>query len=58
MKNLRLIQHGFASLPATIKERFFRADSASYDQEVLAGSPTRTDRMVQQASSASASAPT
>jgi hypothetical protein len=35
MKNLRLIQHGFASLPATIKERFFRADSASYDQEVL-----------------------
>jgi len=35
MENLRLIQHGFASLPATIKERFFRADSASYDQAVL-----------------------
>jgi Transposase DDE domain group 1 len=35
MENLRLIQHGFASLPSTIKERFFRADSACYDQSVL-----------------------
>jgi hypothetical protein len=35
MDNLRLIQHGFASLPETIKERFFRSDSACYDQKVL-----------------------
>jgi hypothetical protein len=35
MENLRLIQHGFASLPSTIKERFFRADSACYEQRVL-----------------------
>ena len=35
MENLRLIQHGFASLPSTIKERFFRADSACYEQKVL-----------------------
>jgi len=33
--NLRLIQRGFASLPSTIKERFFRADSACYTQTVL-----------------------
>jgi hypothetical protein len=35
MENLRLIQRGFASLPSTITERFFRADSAAYDQSVL-----------------------
>jgi hypothetical protein len=35
MENLPLIQHGFASLPPTIQEFFFRADSASYDQAVL-----------------------
>jgi hypothetical protein len=35
MENLRLIQHGFASLPGAIKERFFRSDSACYDQAVL-----------------------
>jgi len=35
METLRLVQHGFASLPSTIRERFFRADSASYDQAVL-----------------------
>ena len=35
MENLPLIQHGFASLPPTIQELFFRADSATYDQAVL-----------------------
>jgi hypothetical protein len=28
MSNLRLIQRGFAALPSTVVERFFRADSA------------------------------
>jgi hypothetical protein len=35
MDNLRLIQRGFASLPATVKEYYFRADSACYDERVL-----------------------
>jgi hypothetical protein len=35
MENLRLIQHGFASLPSSIQERYFRADSAAYEQDVL-----------------------
>jgi hypothetical protein len=35
MANLRLIQRGFASLPATVREYYFRADSASYDERVL-----------------------
>jgi hypothetical protein len=35
MENLRLIARGFASLPATITEYAFRADSACYDEDVL-----------------------
>ena len=35
MDNLRLIQRGFASLPATVTEYYFRADSACYDERVL-----------------------
>jgi hypothetical protein len=35
MENLRLIQRGFASLPATVTEYGFRSDSACYDEEVL-----------------------
>jgi hypothetical protein len=35
MDNLPLIGRAFASLPATIVERFFRADSACYEQSVL-----------------------
>ena len=35
MDNLRLIQRGFANLPATVREYYFRADSASYDERVL-----------------------
>ena len=35
MDNLRLIQRGFASLPATVTEYSFRADSACYDERVL-----------------------
>jgi hypothetical protein len=35
MDNLRLIQRGFASLPASVKERFLRGDSALYEQSVL-----------------------
>lgn len=35
MENLRLIERGFASLPATVTEYGFRADSACYDEEVL-----------------------
>jgi hypothetical protein len=30
MENLRLIQRAFASLPSTVRERYFRADSACY----------------------------
>lgn len=35
MKNLPLIRRGFESLPGWVTERFFRADSACYDHEVL-----------------------
>jgi len=35
MENLRLIQRAFSSMPSTVKERYFRADSACYDEEVL-----------------------
>jgi hypothetical protein len=35
MDNLPLIQTAFSSLPATITQRFFRADSACYDARVL-----------------------
>ena len=34
-ENLPLIQRGFASLPATVTEYAFRADSAGYDERVL-----------------------
>jgi hypothetical protein len=33
--NLPLIKRSFDSLPVTVKEKFFRADSACYDQAVL-----------------------
>jgi Transposase DDE domain group 1 len=35
MENLRLIRRGFASLPDWVTERYFRADSACYDEDVL-----------------------
>ena len=35
MENLRLIQRGFRSLPDGIEERYFRADSACYDEQIL-----------------------
>ncbi len=35
MDNLRLIKRGFASLPKTIEEFYFRADSACYEESVL-----------------------
>jgi DDE family transposase len=35
MENLRLIQRGFASLPATVTAYAFRSDSACYDEEVV-----------------------
>lgn len=35
MENLRLIQRVFGSLPSTVRERYFRADSACYDEKVL-----------------------
>lgn len=35
MGNLPLIQRSFASLPETITERFFRADSACYETTIL-----------------------
>ncbi len=35
MDNLRLIRRGFASLPPTVTEYYFRADSACYDERVL-----------------------
>ena len=45
MDNLRLIRRGFASLPATVTEYAFRADSAGYDEEVLKwlAAPQRPD---------------
>jgi len=35
MDNLRLIQRGFAALPTTITEFFFRSDTACYEDRVL-----------------------
>ncbi|MGH2667710.1 MAG: IS1380 family transposase [bacterium] len=35
METLRLIRRGFASLPGTVTQYFFRADSACYDERVL-----------------------
>lgn len=35
METLPLIRRGFASLPGTVTEYFFRADSACYDERVL-----------------------
>jgi hypothetical protein len=35
MNNLPLIRRGFASLPATVTEFYFRADSACYEESVL-----------------------
>jgi hypothetical protein len=35
MDNLRLIKRGFASLPASVTEFYFRADSACYEESVL-----------------------
>jgi len=35
MDNLSLIQRGFATLPPTVTEYYFRADSACYDERVL-----------------------
>jgi len=35
MNNLTLIRRGFAALPQTVTERYFRADSACYDERVL-----------------------
>jgi len=35
MDNLRLIQRGFASVPPSVTEYYFRADSACYDERVL-----------------------
>jgi Transposase DDE domain group 1 len=45
MENLRLIQRGFASLPATVTAYAFRADSACYDEDVLKwlANPQRPD---------------
>lgn len=45
MDNLRLIQRGFASLPPTVTEYYFRADSAGYDERVLKwlANPQRPD---------------
>jgi hypothetical protein len=45
MSNLPLIQRGFAALPATVVERFFRADSACYEERVLKwlADPARVD---------------
>ena len=43
MENLRLIKQSFATLPASVKERFLRGDSALYEQAVLQwlSDPTR-----------------
>jgi len=35
MENLRLIRRAFAGLPSTVTERYFRADSACYEESVL-----------------------
>jgi hypothetical protein len=45
MDNLRLIKRGFAGLPKTIEEFYFRADSACYEESVLKwlANPERED---------------
>lgn len=45
MSNLPLIQRGFAALPRTVTERFFRADSACYEEKILKwlADPARVD---------------
>src|SRR6202789_215364 len=45
MSNLPLIQRGFAALPTTITERFFRADTACYEEKILKwlAAPARED---------------
>jgi hypothetical protein len=45
MDNLRLIQRGFAALPATVTEWFFRSDTACYEDRVLKwlANPKRAD---------------
>ena len=45
MSNLSLIQRGFLALPPTITERFFRADTACYEEKVLKwlAAPARND---------------
>jgi hypothetical protein len=45
MSNLPLIKRGFAALPSSVENRFFRADSACYEQSVLKwlANPKRTD---------------
>lgn len=45
MSNLPLIKRGFAALPASVEERFFRSDSACYEESVLKwfANPKRED---------------
>ena len=45
MDNVRLIRRGFAGLPATVQEYYFRADSACYEDAVLKwlANPERRD---------------
>jgi hypothetical protein len=45
MSNLPLIKRGFAALPQSVERRFFRADSACYDDPVLKwlSNPARDD---------------
>ena len=45
MRNLPLIRRAFATLPAAVEQRFFRADSACYDERVLQwlSNPSRED---------------
>lgn len=45
MSNLPLIKRGFQALPATVREYYFRSDSACYDEAVLKwlADPKRTE---------------
>lgn len=45
MSNLPLIKQGFAALPSSVEQRFFRADSACYEEPVLKwlANPKRED---------------
>ena len=45
MSNLPLIQRGFAALPETVTSRYFRADSACYEEQILKwlANPARPD---------------